>query len=165
VEKIRLAEYQVGGLAVLKCFRVVPREHPIVELLVAAAVGDVNVIRRRILIDRHVLGQVETLAVNEVVKSNIEHALTEHRSRGVAGRQKRRAVLEHSIVSQICGEHVARRVDRDATGFAHAARRRWTAKIADEVFLPDNRISCRVDARSRGSFEFKHPAILKIDYV
>jgi hypothetical protein len=55
MEEIGLSEYQVGGLAVLESFRVIPGEHAIIELSVAAAVGDVNMIRRRILIDRHVL--------------------------------------------------------------------------------------------------------------
>jgi len=55
MEEIGLSEHQVGGLAVQKSLRVVPGEHTIVELSVAAAVGDVNVIRCRILIDRHVL--------------------------------------------------------------------------------------------------------------
>jgi hypothetical protein len=165
VEKVRLSEYQVGRLAVLEGLRVVPRQHTIIELCVAGAVGDVNVIWGWILIDRHVLREIETLAVDEVVKAYVEEDLTEHRSRGVARCQKRCAVLEYSIVSQVRGEHVARRVNRDAAGFAHTARRRGGAKIADKVFLPDNRISCRVDTRSHGRFEFKNPAILQIDYI
>jgi hypothetical protein len=44
MEEIGLPEYQVGGLAVLESFRVVPCEYPIIELCVAGAIGDVNVI-------------------------------------------------------------------------------------------------------------------------
>jgi len=42
--KIGLSEYQVGGLAVRESLRVVPRQHAIIELFVAGAIGDVNVI-------------------------------------------------------------------------------------------------------------------------
>jgi hypothetical protein len=147
MEEIGLSEYQVSGLAVPESFRVVPREHTIIELFVAGAIGDVNVIWGGILVDRHVLREIETLAVDEVVKAYIEEGLTEHRTRSVALHAERGVKLEHSIVAQVGGEHVPRRVDRDAAGIAHAARRRWKARIAGESTFSDDRISCRVRAR------------------
>jgi hypothetical protein len=162
MEEIGLSENQIGGLAVLESFRVVPGEHTIVELCVAGAVGDVNMIRSRILIDRHVLREIETPAVDEVVIAYIGHGLTQQRRRGVARRQKRRGVFEHSIVSQVRGKHVARRVDRDAARIAQAGGWGIKAEIAREVVLSNNRISCRVDTRSRGRFELKHAAVVEI---
>ena len=62
------------------------------------------------------------------------------------------------------GLTVQRRADRDATGFAHAGRRCSTKCLA-KFCLSDDRISGRVNARSRGRVEFEHPAILQIDYI
>jgi hypothetical protein len=44
VVKIALPEYQVGGLSVRESFRVIPREHAIIGLRIAGAIGDVHVI-------------------------------------------------------------------------------------------------------------------------
>jgi hypothetical protein len=54
VVKVGLAEHQVGRRAVGEGLSVVPREHAIIELLVATEVIDVDMIRRRIRVDRDV---------------------------------------------------------------------------------------------------------------
>jgi hypothetical protein len=79
VVKVGLSEHQVGRLAVGEGFSVVPRQHAIIELFVAAEVVDVDVIRRRVLIDRHVQWKAETAAVNEVVIAGVEENLPQHR--------------------------------------------------------------------------------------
>jgi hypothetical protein len=165
VVKVGLAEYQVGRLAVGEGLSVVPRQHAIIELFVAAEVIDVDVIRSRVLIDRHVQWKAETSAVNEVVIAGVEEDLPQHRIRRVVlCRERARVELEYAIVCEVSGEHIARRVDSDATGLADAARR-YCAKIVREIFLSDDRICRRVDARRCRRIELEHPAIRGIGDV
>jgi hypothetical protein len=81
VVKIGLSEHHVGGLSVGESLSVVPRQHAILGEFVASAVGDVNVIRRRIRIDRDLPRQIESLAVDQVVSGHVEYRLTEHGGR------------------------------------------------------------------------------------
>jgi hypothetical protein len=89
VVKIWLPEDQVGGLAVRESFCVVPRKHAILGYSgqQVVTVGDVDVIRGWILIDRNLPRPIESLAVDQVGKSQVEHRLTEHRTRGVVLRR------------------------------------------------------------------------------
>jgi hypothetical protein len=144
VVKVGLSEYQVGRLAVLESFRVVPRQHTIIELFVAAKIRNVNVIRRGIRIDRHALRKAESLAVDQVVETHVENCLPQHCACRITMRAQRRIELEHSIVVEVGGEHVAERVDADAGRIAQTCRRGRETPVAREALLPDDRSSRRV---------------------
>src|SRR5208282_4327489 len=109
----------------------------------------------------------KSLTVDQVGISHVVHGLTEQRIRNVVLRRERiPVVLEHSIVKEVGGKYIARRVDCDATGFAHARIGDLT-KVGREVFLSDDSASRRVVARKRNRWlvEFKHPAVFEVGDV